>query len=158
MSRVLQCVAVCCSVVQCVVVPYSASHCVAVPCNALQYVLQCVAVCVAVCCSICCLIPAKTCQQSTPYATSAAVRCSAVHCATVCCSVLQCAAVCCSVLQYMLQHTGEDMPTIEALCDKCVAAVPLDPDHDVGSAQLKLVGADPCCSVLQCVVVCCSVL
>ena len=67
-SRVLQCVAVCCSVLQCVAVLlqcvavcYSVLQCVAVRCS----VLQCVAVCYSV-----------------------------LQCVAVCCSVLQCVAVC----------------------------------------------------------------
>ena len=51
----------------------------------------------------------------------------------------------------MLCHSvaapGADMPAIAlvlALCDKWAAAVPLAPDHDDGSAQLKFVGVDPC--------------
>ena len=42
--RVLQCVAVCCSVLQCVAVSCSVLRCVAVCCSVLQ--------CVAVCCSV----------------------------------------------------------------------------------------------------------
>ena len=51
----------------------------------------------------------------------------------------------------MLCHSvaapGADMPAIAlvlALCDRWAAAVPLAPDHDDGSAQLKFVGVDPC--------------
>ena len=99
-GRVVQCIAVSCSVLQCVAVFL---HCVAVCCSMLQRVplcrnvLQCVALSysvmqfvanvlqyVAVCCSeLQCM----------------AVCCSVLQCVAVCYSVLQCAAVCCSVLQ-----------------------------------------------------------
>lgn len=36
------------------------------------------------------------------------------------------------------------VPDIAALCARCVAAEPLEPDHDDGSAQLKFVGCEPC--------------
>jgi len=81
-SRVLQFVAVCCSVLQCVAIflqfsgglsslSFPHPHLyrliyVAVCCSALQ--------CVAVCCSV-------------------------LQCVAVCCSVLQCDAVCCNVMQ-----------------------------------------------------------
>lgn len=48
------------------------------------------------------------------------------------------------MLCHAVDAPGDDMPAMLALCAKCVAAVPLEPDHEVGSAQLKLVGADPC--------------
>ena len=48
LQRVLQCVAVCCSVLQCVAVCCSVLQYVAVCCS----VLHCVAVCVAVCCCV----------------------------------------------------------------------------------------------------------
>ena len=82
--RMLQCVAVCCSVLQCVAVCCSVLQCVAVCCS----VLQCAAVCcsvlqyVAVCCSV---------------FQCVAASCNVLQCVTVCCSVLQRVAVCCSV-------------------------------------------------------------
>ena len=77
LQRVLQCVAVCCSVLQCVAVCCSALQCVAVCC-----VLRCVEVCCSVlqCVAVCCSVL------------------SVLQCVAVCCSVLQCVAVCCSVL------------------------------------------------------------
>ena len=73
--RVLQCVAVCCSVLRCVAVCWSVLQYVAV-CRSMS---QCVAVCrrmlqrVAMCCSV-------------------------LQCVAVCRSMSQCVAVCCSVL------------------------------------------------------------
>jgi len=76
LDKLLQCVAVCCSVLQCVAVCCSVLQCVSVlPVKLvdeahLDKMLQCVAVC-----------------------------CSVLQCVAVCCSVVQCVAVCCSVLQ-----------------------------------------------------------
>ena len=75
--RVLQCVAVCCSVLQ-------LSQCVAVCCSVLiqdglsLIFQQCVA---------------------SGSDSSVAVCCSVLQCVAVCCSVLQCVAVRCSVVQ-----------------------------------------------------------
>jgi len=74
--RVLQCVAVCCSVLQCVAVCCSALQCVAVCCS----VPQCVAVCYSV-------------------LQRVAVCCSVLPCVAVCGSVLQCAEA--ADIQYM---------------------------------------------------------
>jgi len=71
--RLLQCVAVRCSVLQCVAVCCSVLQCVAMCCSVLQ--------CVAVCCL----------RYVRPR--------SVLQCVAVCCSVLQYVAVCCSVLQ-----------------------------------------------------------
>ena len=76
-SRVLQCVAVCCSVLQyeSVCVAACVDSCDMVPwydvcCSVLQFVLQCVMThmtpfcgmtCVAVCCSICCSVCCREC-------------------------------------------------------------------------------------------------
>jgi len=83
-----------------------------------------------------------------------AVCCSVLQCVTVCCSVLQCVAVCCSVLQSVNEHRSSFLnPSVltktiaEAnswLCS-CVCC----------SVLLQCVVA-VCCSVLQCVAVCCS--
>ena len=79
--RVVQCVAVCCSVLQFVAVctlgntlQHTATH--------FRFVLQFVAVCCRV----------------LPFV---AVCCSVLQCVVVCCSVLQCVAVCCSVLPWL---------------------------------------------------------
>jgi len=72
LHRVLQCVAVCCSVLQCVAV-----------CG--KYLLN--------------LQVRHVCQSALQCV---AVRCSVLHCVAVCCSLSQCVecvAVCCSVLQ-----------------------------------------------------------
>ena len=101
--RMLQCVAVCCSVLQCVAVCCGVLHCVAVCCSVIQrWDTSCVNVtaarncvvtfqversvlqCVAVCCDV---------------VQCVAVYCSVLQCVAVCCSVLRCVAVCCSVLQ-----------------------------------------------------------
>ena len=68
--RVLQCVAVCCSVLLCAAVCCSVLQCVAVCC--------CVLLCVAVCCS------ALLCVAGC---------CCVLQCVAVCCNVLQCVAV-----------------------------------------------------------------
>ena len=54
LHRVLQCVAVCCSVLQCVAVCCSVLQCVAVCCSVSQCVAVCRSVlqCAAVCCSV----------------------------------------------------------------------------------------------------------
>ena len=78
--RVLQFVAVCCSVLQCV-------ECVAVCCSVLQ--------CVAVCCSVLQCVACVCCGCSAWYASSVAACCNVLQCVAVCCSVLQCVAVCC---------------------------------------------------------------
>ena len=136
--RMLQCVAVCCSVLQCAAVRCSALQCVAVCCSVLQ--------CVAVCCSAlqCVAVRCTTLQhvavvvavpvtwnkrwqefRFTRKPSERGVPLFLAHCSisrcrgscAACCSELQCVAVCCSVLQ-------------------CAAV---------------------CCSVLQCAAVCCSV-
>ena len=97
--RVLQYVAVYCSVLQCAASCFSMQR-AAVCCSVLQC-LQCVAACcsvlqrVAVCCSVLQCIAACCCI----LLWCVAVCCSVLQCAAVCCSVLQCVAVCCSVLQ-----------------------------------------------------------
>jgi len=70
-KRLLQCVAVCCSVLQCVAVCSSMLQGIAVFCTRSVWVSVCTHMCVAVC----------------------------WQCIAVCCSVLQCATVCYSVLQ-----------------------------------------------------------
>ena len=99
-GRLLQRVAVCCSVLQCVAVCCSVFkgdyilrvrlHCV----KHFERLLQCVAVCcsvlqcVAVCCSVLqCVLVSGTTRRKTFRMPVA-----------MCCSVLQCVAVCCSVL------------------------------------------------------------
>jgi len=128
-ERVMQCVAVCCSVLQCVAVCCIVLQCVAMCCNVLQ--------CVAVCCSV---LQCASCNQTSsnladqhahPW-VGVAMCCRVLQCFTVWStsrfySMLQCVAVCCSVLQ-------------------CVA---------VYCSVLQYVAM--CCSVLQCVAVCCSV-
>ena len=74
LTRVLHCVAVCCSVLQCVAVCCSVLHCVAVCCSVLQ--------CVAVCCSV---------------LQCVAVCCSVMQCIALCCIVLRFICVCAHV-------------------------------------------------------------
>jgi len=114
-SRMLQCVAVCCSVLQCV----------AVCCSVLQFiyarwhvrhanslevigqaccsVLHCVAVCYSVLQQYVCDVARERFDQSFSH-----VFCSVLQCIALFCSVLQCVAVCCSVLQcYMCEVARE---------------------------------------------------
>ena len=77
--RVLQCVAVCCSVLQCVAVCCSVYQCVAVLSISVNAYISCSMVqCVAVCCSV-----IEVCQ-----------RIHQLQCVAACCSVLRCVAVC----------------------------------------------------------------
>jgi len=119
-------------------------------------VLQCVAVCFSVlqCVAVCC---------------------SVLQCVAVCCSVLQCVAVCCSVIQtrvYVIHSRilGKWCVWSEAyicctwlihVCDvrhaytvwdsfMCVFVCVCVPGADI------CVTARTCCSVLQCIVMCCS--
>jgi len=82
--KVLQCVAVWCSVLQCGAVCCSVVQCVAVWCSVLQ--------CGAVCCNVMSSRLARRCLANVSYE----VR-SVLQCVAVCCNV--CLAVCCSVLQ-----------------------------------------------------------
>ena len=101
LSRVLQCVAVCCSVLQSDAVCCRVLQSVAVCCSVLQCVavcdsvLQCVAVCVAVCHSKPIagfegqvIVVGSICQQ-THNLLPVAVRCSALQCVAVRCRMLQ---------------------------------------------------------------------
>ena len=84
--RVLQYVAVCCSLLHCVTVYCSMVQCVAV--------CYCIVVqCGVVWCSV--LQYAEVCCSVLPCV---AVCCSVWQCVALCCSVLQCVAVCCSAL------------------------------------------------------------
>ena len=89
LCRVLQGVAVCCSVY---ILPYTFPYsnnvlrCVAVRCGVLQ-------------CHASANILPYTFLYSNTVLHRGAVWCSVVQCVAVCCSVLQCAATCCSVLQ-----------------------------------------------------------
>jgi len=110
-SRVLQCVAVCCSVLQCVLITrWSLAHTSlgswlkAVCCSVLQ--------CVAVCCSVlqCVAVCADHEMKSRAYVIRIVTRSRVLQC--VCWSVLKCVAVCCSVcwsrdqVSHTLQHTA----------------------------------------------------
>jgi hypothetical protein len=148
----MQCVAVCCSVLQCVAVCCSVLQCVAVRCS----VLQCVTVycsvlqCVAVCCSV---------------LQCVAVCCSVLQCVTLCCSVLQCVAVCCRVLQCVFRMFSECFQCVAvgrslscALFASCYLAHARS--HTLSHSVLLI--PQPrcavCCSVLQRVAVCSTVL
>ena len=129
--RVLQYVAVCCSVfVACVAGALLAQQ-HSCQQGALQYVagrcsvLQCAAVCCSVlqCAVGCCSVP-QCAAVCCSVLQCAAACCSVLQCAAVCCSVLQCAAVCCSVLQRVaaccsvLQRVAEYCGVLQ-----CVAVV-----------------------------------
>ena len=102
--RVLQCVAVRCSVLdlEIAVVPYEVLGTDVLQCAAMYCsVLQCIAVCCSVlqCAAVCCSV-----------LQCVAECCSVWQCIAVHCSVLRCVAVCCSVLQcvvymYISGHT-----------------------------------------------------
>ena len=108
LGRVLQGVAVCCSVLQCVAVCCSVLQCVAVCCSVLQ--------CVAVCCSV------------LQYV---AVCFSAFQFVTVLGSVLQCVALCChahppspskftpffleGLVQYVVKPVKETCETVHSI-------------------------------------------
>ena len=139
--RLLQCVAVCCSVLQSVAVCWSTLKC-EVRCivhRAGVRLLQCVAVYL-------------------------------LQCVAVCCSVLQCAAKCCSVLRSSVEngYTADFWDDFEALkqCSWIAATVSVNHCNKVCSSRKyesvgqigRHRGAAVCCSVLQCVAVCCSVL
>ena len=117
-------------------------------------VLQCVAVC-SVCCSV---LPCV------------AVCCSVLQCVAVCCCVLQCVAVCCSVLQgrpheqcaagqISLQHTATHCSSLQHTATHCnqLQLTRADLINEVCPAvHLNfLPRASVCCSVLQCVLMCC---
>jgi len=98
LDRLLQCVAVCCSVLRYVAVRCSALQCVAVCCSVLQ--------CVVVCCSVSqylAVLLTLARSPSTPHilcAPSPQLPQQRLRgqCVAVCYSVLQCVEVCCSVL------------------------------------------------------------
>ena len=127
--RVLQRVALCCSVVQCVAVccseTWSATHldplclwrtCVAARCTLLQRV--------AVCCSV--LQWDLICNSHGPPVPVTYVCCSALHSVAVCCSVLQWDLICSS--------PGPPVPVTYVCCNAL---------HRVAL----------CCSMCQCVAV-----
>jgi len=142
---------VCCSVWQCVAVCCSVLQCVAVCCSVLQCVAVCYSVlqCVAVCCSV-------------------------LQCVAVCGSVLQCVTVCCSVLQCDCVHTKTNafgngpldlvqkrihshpyewsMSHMLACRGRWMSCYNME-THMMQSREYELIA---CCSVLQCVAVCCS--
>ena len=131
--RVLQCVAVSCSVV--------AGH------NEdertsneaeIRYIY------VAVCCSV---------------LQCVAVCCSVLQCVAVCWSVLQyvavCCSACCSVVQRGIQHDiGSVLQCIAVCCSACCSVVQRGIQHNIGSV-LQCVAVSY--NVSQCVAVCCSV-
>jgi len=91
MLRVLQCVALCCSI-RCSMLQYAAAccsvlRCAAVRCSVLQYP--------AVCCSV---------------LQRVAVCCSEFQCVVVCCSVLQQVAVRCGMLQCVAMRCSGRAP------------------------------------------------
>ena len=159
---VLQCVAVCCSVLQCVAVCCSVLQCVAVCCSAsAQYLVSQkdpFHISVAVCCS------ALQCV---------AVRCSVLQCVAVCCSVLQCVAVCCSVTAQHLASQRDHVSVYLYVFVQYFASkrhpfhFPVYlrvPKQYVASHPVSILGtrfcrgfSESCCSVMQCVAVCCSV-
>jgi len=132
--RVLQYVAVCCSVLECDTVHCNVLQCIAVCCGVLQ--------CDVMCCSVCCSV-----------LQCVAVCCGVLQCDVMCCSVLQCVAVCCSVLQCVavccVAVCCRVLQCVAVCCSvlQCVA---------VCCSVLQCVAV--CCSVLQCAAVCCSVL
>jgi len=88
-------------------------------------------------------------SRGARFSPSSLTFCSELQCVAVCCSVLQCVAVCCSVLQCV------------AVCCSVLYWV----DHLAGSGVLQVVWRFAVCgSVLQCVAVyysvllCCSML
>ena len=94
-----------------------------------------------------------------------AVYCSVLQCVTVCCSVLQCVAVCCRVLQCVFRVFSECFQCVAvgrslscALFASCYLAHARS--HTVSHSVLLL--PQPrcavCCSVLQRVAVCSTVL
>ena len=159
----------CCSAKQCDVVCCSAKQCDVVCCSAMQ------------CGVVCCSHPAS--PQHTSLSACGAVAevhifarsarllcynqrcCSVLQCVAACCSVLQCVVVCCSVLQCVavccsvLQCAAVALRRNSALDCPCVAAVlmpfAMRALHD---AQCTIKGVAVRCSMLQCVVVCYSVL
>ena len=128
--RVMQRVAVRCTLLQCGAVCCSVLRSVAVYCSVLQ--------CVAVCCNV---------------SHCVAVRCSVLQCVAVCCSALQCIAVRCSTLQYWstksrrvatLRHKKSVISqhsTLQRVAVICSVTV----YHNVSQC------AAVCCSALQCV-------
>jgi len=93
-TRVLQCVAVCCRVLQCIVV------CCSVLQKSALLLLGCCNVlrCVVVCCSV--LQRVAVCCYVLQYvAKVSSVVTSMLQCVAACCSMLQCVSVCFSVLQ-----------------------------------------------------------
>ena len=140
----LQCVAVCCSALQCVAVCGSVMFDKQVPARDVSYrarcsVLQCVA-----------------------------VRCSALQCVAVRCSALQCVAVRCSALQCVVVRgivvVDKQVPAQDLSCRaRCSARHQQAPQHACCTKRRRRCGsrtalACVCCSVLQYVAECCSVL
>jgi len=100
-------------------------------------------------------------ESATSYI---AVYCSVLQRALVCCSVLQCAAMSCSVLQsiavyhsvlqcFAASYSIERVTSCWLLAQLCTC---MSGWMRRNLCQGKFVAV--CCNVLQCVVVCCSVL
>jgi len=125
----------------------SVLQCVAVYCS----VLQCVAVCCTYHSDI--TITNDSCR-SNPKRQCLRRCCSVLQCDAVCCSVLQCVAVCCSVLQCVavapqtLQFIAVCFIVLQSFC-RC----PASQEPALGSIVSAV-----CCSVLQRLRRCCSVL
>jgi len=173
---VLQCVAASCSVLQCDAVCWSVLQCVAVCCSVMYHseaapscawrsswiairgspcgvaLLWCVAVCYSVLQCVAVFLQCVTVESRSD-------GCHAAWCAVVCCK-------CCSVLQYvavcysMLKRVEECLCpwfrrySVITLRTIVTMIVYVAPTHSVQCAICVIV----CCSVLQCVAVCYSML
>ena len=106
-DKLLQCVAMCCSVLQCACKGETECidkvlQCVTVCCNVMQCVAVCCSVlqCVAVCCSVlqCVAEWISSHRAPRPSLFQNPVCCSVLQCVAVCCSELQCVAARCTVM------------------------------------------------------------
>ena len=129
-------------------------QCGALWCNVVQ--------CVAVCCSV--LQHMNTSHvarllEAVTYVQCGAVRCSALPCVAMCCRVSQCVAVCRSVSQCVavcrsvLRHmdTGGKIPGVVCCIEFAYVTRLLEAIPHVQCVAV-------CCSVLQSIGTCCSVL
>ena len=133
------CVVVCCSVMQ------SAAKC----CGVLQCALQCV-----------CFSKNKVLNGTmpSPFVMVPDDRVlQLLQCVAVCCSVLQCVAECCNVCCSMFQkRTSSERDHTEAI--RCGTLSNVLQRVAVFCMALQACCRElMCCSVLQCVAVCCSV-
>jgi len=163
----LQSVAVCCSALQCVAVCCSVSPCVALCCSVLQCVAVCCSVlqCVAVCCSVLHCVAVCWLRVEVQRLHLVYILCN-THCNTLqLTTTLQLTATTGKEKhRNTLQHTATHCNTLQHTATHCniLCAPVLQSLHPQLMTRCNTLQHDAtycitCCSMLQCVAVCCSV-